>query len=296
MRIQLSDQQISLVIPNRNNEKYLEACLRSVVSQTDKEFVFVVSDNHSVDGSMEIVNSHREHIDKVISPPSPVGYKEHLMWILEQVQTKYVIFLAGDDIAHSELIHCYRKSLEKNGESSPAFVCSPFYYIDEHSNIYNWLKWPRQFSGSRNDILNVFLKGPICNISSVAWDVNKLKGIDIPEEIGNSIDWYLYILLASKNDVLLVNKKLLFYRVHRESTGNSNIVAHTDNCRRLFLYIKRNVFKNDAVSLKQIDANIVAFNQVIAGKRVNRVKLLLQKFICAVIATIFRLHRHPQLR
>lgn len=296
MSIQLSDKQISLVIPNRNNERYLEACLRSVIGQTDKEFVFVVSDNHSADGSMEIINSYREHIDKVISPPSPVGYKEHLMWILGRVQTAYVIFLAGDDIAHEELIQRYRKSLEKNGESSPAFVCSPFYFIDERSNIYNRLQWPRQFCGTRSDMWHTFLKGPICNISSVAWNVNKLKGIDIPEVIGNSIDWYLYILLSNRNDVLLVNKKLLFYRVHRESTGNSNVVAHTENCKRLFLYIRANMFKNDAASLKQINANIVAFDQVIAGKRINPFKRLLQRVIYVVTALIFKLHRHPLKR
>jgi len=287
---------ISLVIPNRNNVKYLEACLHSVARQTDKDFVFIVSDNHSTDGSIEIISSYKEHIDKIISPPSPVGYKEHLMWILGQVQTKYVIFLAGDDIAHDELIHFYRKSLKKTGQSSPAFVCSPFYYIDEHSNIYNRLRWPRQFSGSRNDMLSAFLKGPICNISSVAWNVKKLKRIDIPEEIGNSIDWYLYVMLSNKNDVLLVNKKLLFYRVHRESTGNSNVVAHTDNCRRLFLHLKDNCFNNDAVSLRQIDVNINAFNQVIAGGRANPIKQLVKKIINFVTASIFRFHRHPQFK
>lgn len=287
---------ISLVIPNRNNVKYLDACLSSVIRQTDKDFVSIVSDNHSTDGSIEIINSYKERLDKIISPPSPVGYKEHLMWILEQVQTEYVIFLAGDDIAHDELINCYRKSLEKAGGANPAFVCSPFYYIDDQSNIYNRLKWPRQFCGSRNDMVHTFLKGPICNISSVAWNVNKLKGIHIPEEIGNSIDWYLYIMLANKNDVLLVNKKLLFYRVHRESTGNSNIIAHTDNCRKLFLYLKENTFKNDAVSLKQIDANIATFNRVIAGKQFNPIRRVLQRFICVVTAFVFRLYRHPQLK
>ncbi len=287
---------ISLVIPNRNNEKYLGACLRSVIGQADKNFVFIVSDNHSADGSIKIIDSYKEHIDKIISPPSPVGYKEHLFWILEQVKTEFVIFLAGDDIAHSELIHCYRKSLEKNGETSPAFVCSPFYYIDDHSNIYNRLKWPRQFCGSKNDMVHIFLKGPICNISSVAWNVNSLKDIHLPEEIGNSIDWYLYIMLSNKSDVLLVNKKLLFYRVHRESTGNSNVVAHTDNCRRLFQYLKDNEFKNDPESLNQIDVNIASFNQVIAGKRVNPIKQYLQKLFYVVTALIFKLHRHPQLK
>ena len=287
---------ISLVIPNRNNEKYLDSCLRSVVSQTDKEFVFIVSDNHSTDGSIEIIDSYKEHITKIISPPSPAGYKDHLFWILEQVQTEYVIFLAGDDIAHSELIHCYRQSLEKNEDSSPAFVCSPFFFIDEHSSIYNKIHWPRQFCGTRSDMLKIFLKGPICNISSVAWNVNNLKSIDIPEVIGNSIDWYLYIMLSNKNKVLLVNKRLLFYRVHHESTGNSNVAAHTENCKRLFIYIKENVFMHDSTVLEQIDANIADFNQIIDGRRTNTYKLIMKKILFSVTVLIYKLHRHPQLK
>lgn len=291
----IAGNEITLVIPNRSNEKYLDACIRSVVSQNDKNFTFIVSDNHSTDGSIQIINSYQQYINKIISPPSPIGYKEHLLWILEQVQTEYVIFLAGDDIAHNELIYCYRKSLEKNGKSKPAFVCSPFYYIDELSNIYNRIKWPKRFCGNSSDMVHTFLKGPICNISSVAWNVSKLKSLDIPEEIGNSIDWYLYILLSKNNHVLLVNKRLLFYRVHRESTGNSNVVGHTENCMRLFLYLKENVFKNDTANLKQIDANIIAFNQVIAGKRGNPFKLLPQRVINIVTALIFKLQKSSSI-
>ena len=288
--------KITLVIPNRNNDKYLKECLRSVKNQIDKNFIFYVSDNHSSDGSLKIIDSYKDSIDKIISPPSPIGYKEHLFWILEQIQTEFVIFLAGDDIAHTRLIHYYRKSLENNNDSDPAFVCSPFYYIDYKSNIYNILNWPRRFCGSKSDMVDVFIKGPICNISSVAWNVKMLRQINIPEEIGNSIDWYLYIILSNKNDVLLVNKKLLFYRVHGESTGNSNVVAHTDNCKKLFKYLSKNEFKNDRKKLKQINENILVFTQVISGKQDNSIKQIFQKIIYFLIAFIFKFYAHPQLK
>lgn len=286
----IEENKITLVIPNRNNEKYLDACIRSVVNQTDKNFTFIVSDNHSTDGSIHIIDLYKQHINKIISPPSPVGYKEHLLWILKQVQTEYVIFMAGDDIAHNELIYYYRESLKKNEKSKPAFVCSPFYYIDEHSNTYKRIKWPKKFCGNRSDMVRTFLKGPICNISSVAWNVKKLKNLDIPEEVGNSIDWYLYIILSNKNDVLLINKRLLYYRVHRESTGNSNVVGHTESCKRMFIFLRDNVFKDDAEALKQINANFVSFNKVITGWWGNSFKLLLKRAVNFATAIIFKFH------
>jgi len=287
---------ISIVIPNRNNEKYLDSCIQSVVNQKDSCFTFIVSDNHSSDGSMNIIDSYRDSIDKFISPPRPLGYKEHLFWILEHVQTEFVIFLAGDDIAHTELIYCYRKSLEKNIVKNIAFLCSPFYYIDKNTNIYRISIWDRRYEGTKQNMLHVFLNGPICNISSVAWKVNNLKSLHIPDEIGNSIDWYLYIMMSSRNDVLLINKRLLFYRVHSASTGNSNIVAHTDNCKRLFIYLKKNEFKDDAEIIKKIEINIEAFSKVIDGKQTYSINYVFKSALFFIYKLIFKWYRHPQLK
>lgn len=285
---------ISIVIPNRNNDKYLKACISSVIGQIDREFVFIISDNHSSDNSMMIIDSYKENIDKIISPPKPVDYKEHLIWILEHVETEFVIFLAGDDMVHKELIHFYRRALENIGEINPTFVCSPFYYINESAKIYKSIRWPRGFIGPKKDMVNTFLKGPICNISSTAWRVDCLKEIHIPEEIGNSIDWYWYITLSDHNHVLLVNKKLLFYRVHRESTGNSNVAAHTDNCKRLFVNLKSNKFKNDIKKQKLIDRNIAEFNNVISGGKINPIRLYFKIIFYYLIEVFYKLSKNKQ--
>jgi hypothetical protein len=123
-----------------------------------------------------------------------------------------------------------------------------------------------------------------------------LKNIYLPEEIGNSIDWYLYIMLSNKNDVLLVNKKLLFYRVHSESTGNSNIVAHTENCKKLFIYLKEKEFKSDVEIIKIIDLNIAEFNKVIIGNQSKSIKYFLQKINYFITKIFFKIYKHPQFK
>ena len=255
----------SIVIPNRNNEKYLDECLKSVIAQNDKNFTFIVSDNHSSDNSRTILSLYSEYIAEILSPPEPLSYKYHLLWILKQVRTDYVIFLAGDDVAHCDLIGCYKKALDIYPGCRPGFICSPFYYIDSNSEVYNHARWPINLKGIRNDMISVFLKGPICNISSVAWNAELLrKYVDIPDEVENSIDWYLYLLMSYNKEIMLVNKKLLFYRVHNESTGNSDVKKHTLNCKNMFLYLRETLFKGDSVCVKQINSSIASFDNVIS--------------------------------
>ena len=45
----------TIVIPNYNGIKYIQACLESLYGGTAKEFEVIVVDNASTDGSMELV-------------------------------------------------------------------------------------------------------------------------------------------------------------------------------------------------------------------------------------------------
>lgn len=59
--------RFSVIIPNYNNEKWLEKCLSSVMSQTFQDFEVIFVDDMSTDGSLKLAKSLlRRHDDKVI--------------------------------------------------------------------------------------------------------------------------------------------------------------------------------------------------------------------------------------
>ncbi len=247
---------ITIAIPNRNNGRYLSASLASIALQTERPAKVLVSDNGSTDGSLRIIAGFDDCVDEVLQPPTPLEYMEHLYWILDRVQTEYVIFLAGDDILHRNLVRKYRRHLGRSVEY--AFVCSPFYYIDEDSRLLKGADWPESLREKQNDLKNVFLCGPICNISSVAWNCKYLREAPrLPSHMGNCIDWYLYLYLSARGPVGLVFQKLLYYRVHARSTGNSNIRSHTEKCRQMFIWVKQ------AGLIAGL--NSVTFAEVVAG-------------------------------
>lgn len=224
---------------------------------------------------MNVIQDYSEFIDKILQPPKLLTYKQHLEWILKYIKTDYVIFLAGDDIAHPNLIERYLNTFQRVG-NIPAFICSPFYYINTKSKIYDSVRWPLEWEGLKNSMVDVFTRGPICNISSVAWKTELLRNIPlIPDDYGNCVDWYLYMLFSSNNPVYLVNKNLLFYRVHKASTGNSNVVKHTKSCKYMFQWLKeKNIIPN--IDMNILRQNISSFDDVICkSNKNNKIKRIL---------------------
>ena len=55
----------TVVIPNYNGIKYIEACLESLFSGTKKDFEVIVVDNASVDGSVEIIKNKFQQVQLI---------------------------------------------------------------------------------------------------------------------------------------------------------------------------------------------------------------------------------------
>jgi GT2 family glycosyltransferase len=64
----------SLVVLNWNGLSFIEACLRSIVSQTYKRFELVVVDNHSTDGSRELLQTRWKNRIRLVALDRNLGY------------------------------------------------------------------------------------------------------------------------------------------------------------------------------------------------------------------------------
>ena len=59
--------QISVIIPLYNKEQYIEATIRSVLSQDYKDYEIVIIDDGSTDKSCQVVNSIKDDRIRLIS-------------------------------------------------------------------------------------------------------------------------------------------------------------------------------------------------------------------------------------
>ena len=53
----MENRKITIIIPNYNGMEYIEKCLSSLQNQTFKDFLIVVVDNASEDGSADLLET-----------------------------------------------------------------------------------------------------------------------------------------------------------------------------------------------------------------------------------------------
>ncbi|MDA9958163.1 glycosyltransferase family 2 protein [Alphaproteobacteria bacterium] len=252
--------KLTVFIPNKNNEKYLREAIRSAENQTDANYRLIVSDNYSSDGSLGILNQCKSKNVEVIQTPKPFSYEQHLYWLISKAETDYVVFFAGDDLLNKRFVEAYN-SIFQEKQNVKAVFCQ-YRSIDWQGVVLKRNRWPLWRRGLRNNQGNRLIRGPISNISGTAWRVKDLKKHIPIEPVGNCVDWYFSIVMAKCGPVYYCNKYLLDYRVHSESTGNSDVLRHTIMCRDMFL----NHFNSDSgdpVERKVIAKKLNELNHVI---------------------------------
>lgn len=95
---------ISVIIPNYNNEKYLNKCLDSVLSQTYPISEIVVYDDCSTDQSRKILNKYESSYKNihVIYGEKNVGVSKARDLAIKHVNGDYVCMLDADDFFFSK--------------------------------------------------------------------------------------------------------------------------------------------------------------------------------------------------
>jgi glycosyltransferase involved in cell wall biosynthesis len=89
--------RISIVTPNYNGAKFLEATIRSVICQGYPNLQYIIADGASTDGSLEIIDRYRDHIAVVISEPDR-GHGDALNRGFAKADGEILAWLNSDDM------------------------------------------------------------------------------------------------------------------------------------------------------------------------------------------------------
>lgn len=127
--------KLSVVMPVRNALPYLDNAIKSIVGQTFGDFEFVIRDDHSTDGSIEVIRAwaardKRIRLHEGKERKGPAGSSN---WVVGRSGAPVVARMDADDIAHPDRLR--RQLMLLDAETDAVLVGSVWEGIDRAGRI-----------------------------------------------------------------------------------------------------------------------------------------------------------------
>ncbi len=121
--------RVSVCIPAYNHEKYIKACIESVLNQTFSDFEILVTDDGSSDGTVDVVKSFSDPRIRLFQLPRNQGPSVAANNNFREARGEFICPLASDDLFLREKIERQVAFLSANPEIGAAF--SYMRYVNE---------------------------------------------------------------------------------------------------------------------------------------------------------------------
>jgi glycosyltransferase involved in cell wall biosynthesis len=107
---------ISIGIPVYNQVDTIASTIESVLKQTNRPFEVVVSENHSTDGTKEIVESFSDKL-RIVRPPKHLTMSENWDFCVKSCKGDWVGLISGDDMLLPNYVKSMQKGIMQNLEA-----------------------------------------------------------------------------------------------------------------------------------------------------------------------------------
>jgi hypothetical protein len=129
----MSETSLTVLMTVRNGEPYVEAAVRSILTQTYDDFKFLILDNASADRTREIIRDFRDSRIKLTALEQDLGHTGALNHGLALVDTPYVARMDADDV--SLPLRLERQMEFVAGHPEVALLGTWFEGIDSEGNV-----------------------------------------------------------------------------------------------------------------------------------------------------------------
>lgn len=268
--------KLSVIIPIYNVEKYLEACLNSIVNQTLKEIEVICVNDGSTDSSNEIINKYATKYNniKVINHEKNFGQSIARNNGFEAATGKYIYFLDSDDYLNDlNALEILFNNCEIN-ELDIALFDSDIIYEDNYNGYENDIKEYFKYANQCNKkylgtnlisgtkLFNTLVEHN-CYRQNVCFRIYKrefLKNINLKFYENIIYEDILYSIIADikAKRVKYINKSFYVYIKRNNSTMSrknlkKSIEGHYVSANELFKFLNEYPeIKNDEITKKSL--------------------------------------------
>lgn len=127
---------VSVVVPNYNYARYLDARLSSILNQTFQDFELILLDDASTDNSLEILDKYKNnpHVSHFIVNEQNTGspFKQWMKGIL-LAKGEWIWIAEADDLCEFTFLETCVGQVQKYSNISVCMTASK--YIDENGSI-----------------------------------------------------------------------------------------------------------------------------------------------------------------
>lgn len=211
--------KVSVLLSNYNGDKHLDESISSVLSQTYKDFEFIIVDDASTDSSRKVIeNYHDKRIKKYYAEKNRnIAYSLNLA--LSMATGEYIARIDSDDVWELNKLEIQVQYMENHSECGACFT--KVNIIDEYSNIANDMydEYFQLFNSAENKsqrewLRFFFYQGNCLCHPSVVIRRNVLEHVGgyyhlayVPAE-----DYELWTRIVMKYPIHILEEKLVRYR------------------------------------------------------------------------------------
>ena len=287
----MKENEISIIVPVYNVEKYIGECLYSIINQTDQKFELIIIIDGSIDKSESIARSILENRPntRIISRKN----KGLLASRLEGVQYangEFVMFVDSDDWLELNAV----ETLKKYINSDVDIIKASFFRVrDDNEKVKNIYSNEEicKCENSEN-VLNKFLE--TYNYNNIFAELIRkelYKDIDIDDTIsfGEDLIVNLYLFNNSKKSII-IDDCIYNYRCNQNSITNklseNRLISNLNDAQKSYEYLveyskktsnSKNIKKAYSRKLQEVNLILLKF-AYIYDLDMKKIKLIYKEY------------------
>ena len=224
-----NESKVSVVMAVYNGEKYLREAVNSILSQTFKDFEFIIINDGSTDATREILESYRDP-RIVLIHQGHVGLTKSLNKGITQAKGEYIARQDADDISLPERLENQIEFMESH--KNIALLGTAAKIIDERGGYLHTRKYPGDYTSIQKVIRedNCFCHGSVMFKKKSFFDLGGYREI-----FSTAQDYDLWLRFTENFDVENLPTPLYIRRFNPLSITIKDIVFQ----RRMGTFARR---------------------------------------------------------
>ncbi len=227
--------KITVCIPTFNRANYLKDSIKSVLSQTYKDFELIVCNDFSSDNTEEVVLSFKDSRLKYIKNPRNLGYINSMNKCTQLARGTWILHLSDDDIMQPTFLETFAKAINQFKGKDIGMVVSQVNLINSKGDTIRYtpkkLKniGPFLYLAPGEFLPNYTLYGRLIkgkyrfntSFPSTLFNKDKFKKLGkSSNKVPVAHDLLISSKMSLKYPVVVIDTPLLNYRIH-ENWGSS---------------------------------------------------------------------------